>query len=298
MNTNLPADFTRNILGLNAREGADWLARLPEIIAEIEQNWSLKVAAHFPNLSYHYVAPCVAADGSRAVLKIGFPGEKANIFNEAKMLELFDGNGAAKLLRFDKKRFAFLLEKLTPGENLVKMCEHDDAKATSIAIAVMRRLFQNAPKANAFPSLENWIGSVEKSEACSPAMVKKARRFFDELISTSKKNFLLHGDLHHQNILSATREPYLAIDPKGIVGDAGFEIATFLNNPRGWLLTHPDRGKILANRIEQFSAAFEIEPLVLRKWAFAEAVLSAVWTFEENRADWEKWISCAEIWEV
>ena len=294
----MPEDFTRNILGLNAREGTEWLARLPEIIREIEQKWSLKVERHFPNLSYHYVAPCGLADGSRAVLKIGFPGEKKNIFNEAKMLELFDGNGAAKLFRFDNERFAFLLERLTPGENLVKICEHDDAKATSIAIDVMRRLFQNAPKANGFPSLENWIGSLRKSEACAPTMVKKARRFFDELISASTKKFLLHGDLHHQNILSATREPYLAIDPKGIVGDVGFEIATFLNNPRSWLITHPDRKKIITKRIEQFSEAFEIEPLALRKWAFAKAVLSAVWTFEENRADWEKWISCAEIWEV
>ena len=93
-------------------------------------------------------------------------------------------------------------------------------------------------------------------------------------------------------------EPFLAIDPKGIVGDIGFEISAFLNNPRGWVLPRPDRKRILAQRIEQFSEAFEIEPLELRKWAFTEAVLSAWRTFEESRRDWKKWIYCAEIWEV
>jgi hypothetical protein len=64
--------------------------------------------------------------------------------------------------------------------------------------------------------------------------MKKARRFFcgTELAArrfSSRKYFI------------GEREPFLAIDPKGIVGDIGFEISVFLNNPRGWLLSNPDR---------------------------------------------------------
>jgi hypothetical protein len=77
-----------------------------------------------------------------------------------------------------------------------------------------------------FPLLKDWISGLQKEDKTNfaPQFVKKARRFFDELMALSKKNFLLHSDLHHQNILSAEREPFLAIDPKGIVGDIWFEI--------------------------------------------------------------------------
>ncbi len=71
-----------------------------------------------------------------------------------------------------------------------------------------------------------------------------------------------------------------------------------MNNPRGWLLTNPDRRKIMQRRVEQFAEAFEIEPRDLREWAYAEAVLSAWWTIEDGGSDCEKWLACAEIWEI
>lgn len=300
MLADLSNNFIRNILGLHEIEGAKWIIDLPKIVKEIEQNWALKVQKPFPDLSYHFVAPCVCAGGDEAVLKIGMPEKDSPIFNEKRLLEIYNGEGMVKLLRFDESFYALLLEKLTPGENLIRICQKDDARANSIAIKLMRRLLTKTAEKDEFPSLGNWVSGLQKAETASfaPQFVKKARNFFDELIASSKKSFLLHGDLHHQNILSAVREPFLAIDPKGIIGDIGFEISTFLNNPRGWVLTHPERKKILAGRIRQFSEAFEIEPRDLRKWAFVEAVLSAWWTFEESPGDWEKWISCAEIWEV
>jgi streptomycin 6-kinase len=103
--------------------------------------------------------------------------------------------------------------------------------------------------------------------------------------------------LHHQNILSARRDSFLAIDPKGIIGDVGFEISVFLNNPRGWLLPNPDCRKIAQRRVKQFAEAFAIEPRDLCDWAYAEAVLSTWWTLEDGGNDWEKWLACAEIWD-
>jgi len=292
--------FIRNILGLHEIEGARWIIGLPKIVKEIEQNWALRAQKPFADLSYHFVAPCVLDDRTEAVLKIAAPQANSPIFNERKLLGIFNGEGAARVLRFDESRLALLLEKLSPGETLVKMCRTDDAKATSIAIGVMRRLLTKTARDGDFPSLENWVGGLRKAENTlfPQTLFKKAWGFFEDLPAISRQRFLLHGDLHHQNILSAGRESYLAIDPKGVIGDIGFEISTFLNNPRGWLLTHPDPRAILKNRLAQFSEAFEIEPLILRKWAFAEAVLSAWWTFEENREDWQKWTACADIWEI
>jgi streptomycin 6-kinase len=69
-----------------------------------------------------------------------------------------------------------------------------------------------------------------------------------------------------------------------------------LNNPRSFVLTHPNRREILAKRVRHFADAFEIAPVELCKWAYAEAVLSAYWTFEDSGADWEKWLACADVW--
>jgi streptomycin 6-kinase len=124
----LPRKFTEVILGAFGDEGKRWIESLPGIIGEIESRWRLKMKEPFPNLSYHYVAPCVCADGSEAVVKIGFPGEAATLFGEMKTLKFIDGRGADKLLRFDEKRFALLLEKLEPGENLKTICLRNDKK--------------------------------------------------------------------------------------------------------------------------------------------------------------------------
>jgi streptomycin 6-kinase len=295
----LPDRFIRNIAGLHAEKGEKWLADLPEIIARIAEKWSLEMENHFQNLSFHYVAPCVRSDGTKAVLKIGFPEENSIIYSEAKILKILDGKGAVKLLNFDKNFCAILLERLLPGENLIRICKEDDERATAIAIELMKKFLHPAPTGSGFPTLREWTkGLSEAKNAPFPQeIIDRARNYFDELIGSSKQNFLLHGDLHHENILSAQRDSFLAIDPKGIIGDIGFEISVFLNNPRSWLLKHPNRAEILKKRLEMFAQNFEIEPQKLRKWAYAEAVLAAWWTFEDGGRDYEKWLACAEMWD-
>jgi streptomycin 6-kinase len=297
---NLPQKFTEVILGAFRAAGRRWIADLPEIIGEIEQNWSLEIKKPFPNLSYHYVAPCVFKTGGEAVVKIGFPGEKTTTLNEIRMLNFLDGRGVCKLLRFDENRSALLLEKMTPGENLKEICGSDDAKACEIAIRVMRDFWREPPEQSEFPVLEQWFDGLKTAEKLgfAPAYVKKARRFFDELNALTEKKTLLHGDFHHENILSAARVPFLAIDPKGIVGDIGYDLSIFMINHANWLKADPNLSAKLDGAIRAFSEAFQIEPQNLRKWIFAHSVLSAWWTFEENCENWKREIAFAEIWKV
>ncbi len=298
-NVKLPEKFTQNILDLHAKKGGQWLNNLPDLIAEISEKWSLSVKQPFPNLSYNYVAPCVCADGTQAVLKIGFGEEDSVIFSEAGFLKLLDGNGAVKLLRFDKDYCALLLERLIPGENLKRICQTDDEQATRIAIEIMRRLLCKPPETGEFPTLKNWMNGLQTAAKVNfaPRLVAKARNYFAELSDAPEQNLLLHGDLHHENILSAERESFLAIDPKGVIGDIGYEIGVFLNNQRRLIRTRQNLSQILAQRVEQFAQSFEIEPQKLRKWAFAQAVLSAWWVFEDTGTFSEKWTTYADIWE-
>ncbi len=295
----LPKKFKRNIFDLHAEKGEQWLDDLPDLIAEMSEKWSLAVDEPFPDLSYNFVAPCVCADGTNAVLKIGYNEKDSIVLSEAKFLTVLDGRGAVKLLQFDKNCCALLLERLIPGENLAKLCKTNDEKATLIAIDVMRKICQQPPKNHDFPTLENWINKLQTAAETkfAPRLVAKALNNFEELSDASEQNLLLHGDLHHENILSAERESFLAIDPKGVVGDIGYEIAVFMNNQRRIMRSRQDLRQIIARRIEQFSQSFAIEPLKLRKWAFVQAVLSAWWVFEDTKTSSAKWIDYAEIWE-
>lgn len=295
----LPENFRRNSVGLHAAKGERWLDNLPDLIAEIADKWSLEMENHFEDLSFHYVAPCTCADGTKAVLKLGYAEENSILYSEAKILKFLSGNGAVKLLKFDERFCALLLERLLPGENLIELCKQNDEQATATAIGVLKNFRQPSLPNSGFPTLQEWIKSLLSAHNTlfPQTFIRKAQHYFSELIAASKQDFLLHGDLHHGNILSAQRESYLAIDPKGIVGDIGFEISVFLNNPRSWVLNHPRREKILKTRLEMFSQSFEIEPQNLRKWAYAEAVLSAWWTFEDNGKDYEKWLASAQMWD-
>jgi streptomycin 6-kinase len=298
--SNLPPRFVQNTLDSCGKVGEQWLNDLPVVIEEIAEHWSLDVNKPFQNLSYNYVAPCVCADGDEAVLKIALPLNNPEIFNEANFLRIANGKCAVKFLNFDEKRRAMLLEKLTPGANLKETCGKDDAKAVEIAIGVMRGLLKKPPENSTFQRLEDWFNNLKKAENTKfdNRFAAKAYRIFEELSFTSKRKYLIHGDLHHENILSAQREPFLAIDPKGIIGDIGYEIAVFLNNHFVWLSTGENLQEKLDDAVRRFSEAFEITPRDLKHWAFAQMVLSAWWTFEDNGEDWQNDLTPAEIWEV
>ncbi len=298
--SNLPRRFAGNTLDLCGETGKRWLNDLPQIIEELAGNWSLKIEKPFPNLSYNFVAPCVRADGSGAVLKIALPLNNPGIYNEAAFLQLADGKGAVKLLNLDKNYRAILLEKLAPGKHLKEVCRTDDAEAVEITIRIMREIRREPPEHSEFRRLEDWFKGFERAETTifDKSFASKAHGFFEELNSASKQKFLIHGDLHHENILSAQREEFLAIDPKGIIGDIGYEISVFLNNHALWLVGESNLQKKLGETVRKFSEAFEIAPKDLCRWAFAQMVLSAWWTFEDNGKGWRNELERAEIWET
>jgi streptomycin 6-kinase len=105
---------------------------------------------------------------------------------------------------------------------------------------------------------------------------------------------ILHGDLHHANILSSTRGGWVAIDPKGILGDPGYEVGSFMLNRLPPEASAAAMTEILSRRLSIFSEELHIGRERLAQWAFCHAVLSALWDFEES-AEWERTIQLAQI---
>ncbi|GAA3384786.1 aminoglycoside phosphotransferase family protein [Cryptosporangium minutisporangium] len=111
------------------------------------------------------------------------------------------------------------------------------------------------------------------------ALVERADRLFTELCDSATRRVVLHGDLHHDNVLRAERAPWLAIDPHGVVGDPGYDAGALLYNP------DPDRRDeallaLVPARVEQLADGLG-EPIErITAWGFAVAMLSEVWDTE------------------
>lgn len=296
----VPDNFARTTAELYGAEGVEWLKRLPALIADCAQRWSLMVLPPFELLSYNYVAPAVRADGTDVVLKVGVPNPE--LLTEIEALRLFDGHGIVQLLEADRDQGALLLERLKPGTLLSSLS--DDQQATSIAAQVMRQLWKPVPSGHPFPTVAKWALGLKRlrnhfggdTGPFPSTLVEAAETLFADLIDSMSEPVLLHGDLHHFNILAAERQPWLALDPKGVVGEPAYEVGALLRNPMPDILAEPDVKRILARRVDQLADELGFDRDRLVGWALAQAVLSAWWSFEDHSHGWEAGIAFAEIW--
>lgn len=278
----LPDSFIHTVS--STFDGDDWLAELPQLIAACEARWGLAVQPHFPGLSYNYAAPATLPDGTEIVLKLGVP--RPELRTEIEALRLYNGRAMCRLIDADAEQGILLLERLQPGHMLTAVV--DDDAATRIAAGIMHRLWRPLAETHSFPSVADWAAGLAGLRACfsggtgpfPPRLVEMAERLFADLLASSAAPVLLHGDLHHYNILAATRDPWLAIDPKGVAGEPAYEVGAFIRNPLN-LHEWPDREKVAARRLHILAETLEIDRQRLAAWSLAQEVLSLWWDFED-----------------
>lgn len=176
----------------------------------------------------------------------------------------------------------------------------------------MRRLWKPVPKDHPFPTAERWSQGFERlrktfDDGTGPfpsALVERAEGLFSELLSSMGEPVLIHGDLHHENILSNSgnssdqnggRGHWLAIDPKGLVAEREYEVGALLRNPMPRLLDSPNPERVTARRISQLSEELGFDRERIVGWGLSQAVLSAWWSYEDHGHGWEPAIAVAEI---
>jgi streptomycin 6-kinase len=222
------------------------------------------------------VIPAERADGSPAVLKFNFPEPESE--TEAAALAHWNGRGAVRLLAHDPERRALLIERCSPGDQLCSV--EDEDEATAAAAQVMERLWRSAPADHPFLLLADRAArwAVELPSLWAGLGRPFERRLIDEAVAaclelgiTQGPPVLLHQDLHGGNILRALREPWLAIDPKPLVGERAFDAASLLRDRR-WRMAEPGFGTVIRRRLDALVDRLGLDRERTRRWGIAHAL--------------------------
>jgi streptomycin 6-kinase len=220
------------------------------------------------------------------VLKVPKPDDDEA--NSLAALLHFDGHGAVSVL--DHLSGAMLMERVTPGHPLTELAVagRDDEATAALCdvVASLHRRDLTAAISAQFPSVEDWGSELAPCRsgiaAISAGLIERAISVFAELAGSQGPRRLLHGDLHHHNILYDDRYGWLAIDPKGVIGESAYEIGAALRNPTEDPAMFAVRS-IIERRIAIVRERLGLDPDRVLRWAFAQGVLSAVWRALESR---------------
>jgi streptomycin 6-kinase len=298
----IPERFAGTVRAVWGEAGDPWLAGLPELVAELAGRWGLRVGAPY-ELSYHWVAPAERADGTAAVLRLGVPGS-AEDEQAATALALVGGDGMCALLEHDPAAGAMLLARVEPGDLLSGLAAADDPAATAVLLDVMGRLHRRvrggrtplptiAERGRAFDRLRSRHGGG--TGPLPAALVAAAERAWADLGDPPAGGpLLLHGDLHHYNVLRSRRHGWLAIDPMPVLGAPLHEVGPLLLNPVHELLGWPDAAGVLSARIEQLAAGLAVPAADVRRWGQAFSALSGAWS-DEDHEPVDHALACAEL---
>ncbi|MDQ3949071.1 MAG: aminoglycoside phosphotransferase family protein [Gemmatimonadota bacterium] len=224
--------------------------------------------------------------GRRSTLPVALkvlkrPGDE---WRSGNAVNAFEGRGVVRVYNYVDG--ALLLERLDPGHSLVglSLSGHDE-EATEILGDVISSM-SPCESVIECPTAQQWAKSFERystspDDQIPRHLVSKARRVYVELCRSQTHPRLLHGDLHHYNVLFDRERGWLAIDPKGVVGEVEFEIGAALRNPRARPELFADSSTV-EKRVGRFASKLSIDSERVLGWAFAQAVLSAIWEIEDG----------------
>ncbi len=154
---------------------------------------------------------------------------------------------------------------------------------------------------DSFIRLSDWFDGLKKlrlmfnggTGPLDAKLVERVEHSVKDFFAENHKLILMHGDFHHFNILSSERG-WLVIDPKGVIGPAGYEVGPFLINPWGDLLDRKDYRLITERRIDILHEHLGFERERIREWGLAHAILSGWWSIEDH-GDWHYAAAFAEM---
>jgi streptomycin 6-kinase len=262
-------------------KGRLWLASLPALIEKLADKWEISEIHLMTNLSYNYVVSGIR-HATPVILKIGNPVafDSAVVAREAAALISLAGP-CVKIIAQDDHVGALLLERLLPGTMLKELFPERDTEAINVTSALIKEFECCQNLSPLFLAVGDILTVLDKDWPPLQHHVLKARSLRTSLLATTSNHVLLHGDLHHENIL-LHGSTWRVIDPKGFVGDPAYECGAYIRNPFPELLACPDMLTIIKRRIRMFADLLNVDEGRIAQWTYVQAVVAACWISEDH----------------
>ena len=288
-----------------------WLDQLPGQVERYLERWDLVAVGEFP-LSYGYVVPVERADGSQGVLKLqptDVPGVGGSEW-ELRGLRL-GSPLTVEVLEEDAAGGVLLLERAIPGVTFEGAVEHNDDAATETLARVIRDYGRplDDPQSLGLRAFEELAGAFERfdrnrcetrSKAVSDGLVSlisgadrsgsgietlspardTAELVLADLLADETEPYLLHGDLHHGNVLVDADRGLVIVDPWGFYGDRAADVAPALHNPIDFVARTTDVGSLIRRRLSIYAEVLDIDLERLAAWSYVYTVIRTLWTLE------------------
>jgi streptomycin 6-kinase len=249
-----------------SEDGRAWLDVLPAAVEESAAHWNLRLEAPFPYAFTSLAIPGRMEDRTDVVLKVQYVDRETE--HEALALQLWDGDGAIRLLDRYPARDALLLERCIPGTPL------PPDRALDVLIGLLPRLWKPAtapPFRTLADEAAHWAAVLSARRELNPRLVDAALDAIGCLATSQGEQVLLHQDLHGGNVLAAQREPWLVIDPKPLVGEREFALAPII---RSLELDSGRRGVL--RRLDHLASELDLDRERARQWCIAQTVAWSV----------------------
>ena len=256
--------------------GADWLDRVPRLVAECAKEWQLRLGLPLTGGNAAVVVAAESSDERPVVLKLNFPDAESE--HEPDALEFWGGVGAVRLLARDDQRRALLLERCLPGTKLWEIA--DEVEANRIACRVLRRLWRPAPPESPFRTLElearRWVEELPQEWSLlgrpfERRLIDLAVQAAGDLAVSQETLVIVHQDFHGGNVLRAEQE-WLAIDPKPLVGEPAFDAASLLRDRLPELIQDPAPAQRVRRRLDQLAEELNLDRERVRGWGVVHAL--------------------------
>jgi len=291
MPTDEPTDpLAKFEAAVRARVGADadaWLESLPELISSVRATWDLMITGPARELdAFGMTIPATRADEG-VLLRMAYPD--GWFVDETTALTAWNGEGAVRLLESDP-RGAHLRAAPVPGTSLG--AERNPMRALRLVAEALRTLWIPAPAGLQTVSAEvrAWIGEMPAryESAHRPferQLLVDAQQLFRSFMPTQASQVLLHGDARLDAfVMDGDRA--IAVDPKPLVGEPAFDVASLLRDKPGDLVEDPVAGREqLQARLDQLTDQLDVPPSRVKGWAFAVAVDTGLFAYEQSDPD-------------
>jgi len=277
----VPDAFAASIVQRFGEQGSRWIASIPDLIRTACDEWDLKVDRIPHYGSWGLVYDVQSLDGL-AALKATWPyTNDSSIENIVRTLNLWNGQGAVRLLRFDLDRHLLLLERLDSTQDLLQV---NIEEALMISGQLLRRLAFPAPEWA--PRLTSSMHSMQRQlterweRLNRPVPDHVIRRVFalSQLLIPTVGSLLVNWDLHYGNVLHGLREPWLAVDPQVLAGDLEYGVAPLI----WWRLEDIEAAGGVLWALDILNESAKLEPERTKQWLYVRTAEYWLWGLERG----------------